>query len=61
MKYKILSPVHHNGEIFKIGDEINLDDGEAKLLLYVKAIEASIKPFSKPVEKTALHINSSEY
>ena len=60
MKYKTLTTVHHDSVIYNIGDEIDLDDVEAKPLLEVKAIEPVIKPFARPVEKTALH-NSQEY
>ena len=58
MKYKALTTVNHDCVIYEIGDEIDLDDAEASPLLEVKAVEPIIKPFSKPVEKTALHTNS---
>ena len=61
MKYRTLTTVYHDCVAYKIGDEIDLDDMEAAPLLEVKAIESSIKPFAKPVEKTALHTNSEGY
>ena len=61
MKYKVLSPLHHNGVVYKPGEEVDLDDREAASLLEVRCIETTVKPFSKKAEKTALHTQSQEY
>lgn len=61
MKYKALTNVHHDNDKYAPGDEIELADAEAAPLLEVKAIAPSVKPFGKPVEKTALHSNSLEH
>ena len=60
MKYKALTNIHADVE-YAIGDVLELTDAEAASLLEVKAIEPFIKPFSKPVEKTALHSNNQEH
>lgn len=61
MKYKTLTNVHHDQVVYAKGDEIELSSVEAAPLLEAKAIEPLIKPFSKQVDKTALHSNSMEY
>ena len=61
MKYKALTNINHDCMDYSIGDEIELSDAEAAPLLEAKAVEPSIKPFSKQVEKTALHSSSLEH
>lgn len=60
MKYIALCNIHADVK-YAIGDEMELTDVEAAELLEIKAIKPLIKPFSKPVEKTALHSNSLEH
>jgi hypothetical protein len=60
MKYKALTNIHADVK-YAIGDELELTEAEAAPLLEAKAIAPSIKPFSKSVEKTALHSNSLEH
>lgn len=47
-KYKVLTPVDHDGERFEPGKYIELDDAQAKPLLAVRAISAGKSKAEEP-------------
>jgi hypothetical protein len=47
MTYRVITPVHHDGTIYKPGEDIDVTGQEADALLQAKAIEPMHKPFAR--------------